>query len=79
LASARIRLPPEHRRTADAARGAAASRSFVKVRNMAGVGAGDAGGRRRRCGAEVEKKEIGGGSGKWVKVPVFIRLEVVGD
>jgi hypothetical protein len=41
LASARIRpLTPEHRRTAEAASGAAASRSLVKVRNMAGwVGA----------------------------------------
>jgi len=38
LASARIRLlplPPEHRRTAEAASGTAASRSLVKVRNMA--------------------------------------------
>ena len=49
LASARIRLPPEHRRTADAASGAAASRSFVKVRNMAmcvGAEPGEGGGGR---------------------------------
>ncbi|KAG8054429.1 hypothetical protein GUJ93_ZPchr0001g32538 [Zizania palustris] len=48
LASARIRPPPEHLRTAAAVRGTAASRSFEKVRTWLGGEAELAGWRRWR-------------------------------
>lgn len=87
MASARIRLlplPPEHRRTAEAASGTAASRSFVKVRNMAKVGGWVRGG----AGEDDDDAEVEDGGDredrrrKWEvgeAVPGFIRPEVVGD
>ena len=64
MASARIRLPPEHRRTADAASGAAASRSFVKVRNMAMCVGAEPG--REEGGAMRTEVEDGGDRGEEV-------------